>query len=409
MVVNVKTSWNRYWTSGRVMLKHVALALAVVILIYVLYTFFRKNLPSPDVLSPFAYLIAFIASFVSYWRIENKKSARFSLFVLVLTGLAFMDEISYGVEPGFVNAIYVEKYNVYIYDLHNLIGLIIELTQIFIKENEWNIELFAKFMQIDLIAILISVVYIAVLRIGQKTKDSQGQILFLFVQFLFFSGIISVLSLALLPADPKNAWLFVFSKSRIALMATIFLFSSMPLVFLTYLKRKSGARGLTITKLQELISTENSLKRLRLIGYGIIVAVLVYEFWTPFITYPDQKVIVDRITPIVALSIFTAILFLTVVQGWKGKLTRPMKSYLEPFQAFVNANPSLIYAVTAVVIIIIAQINDKSWVVLGDMFAFPSVGISDWGWWTEEVFEFTAAIEFYFASLFFKKIDKNIA
>jgi len=138
MFAITKTSWGNYWTGERVTLKHLGLALALVPGVYVLYTVFRGSLSSPDVLSPFAYLIAFIASLFSYLRLENRKNSGFSLFVLVLCGLAFMDEISYGVELGLVNPIYVEKYNVYIYDLHNLIGLVIELIQIFLRENNWQ-------------------------------------------------------------------------------------------------------------------------------------------------------------------------------------------------------------------------------------------------------------------------------
>lgn len=186
-------------------------------------------------------------------------------------------------------------------------------------------------------------------------------------------------------------------------MSAMLLLSSFPITLITYFGRKSEANQLLGSKLQEIVNSKASLRRLQALALGVIIAGLIYEFWTPFITYPDQKVIVDRITPIVAWAIFSSTLVISAIQSWKGKMTRPLKSYLVPLQGFVKENPALIYAITAILIIVIAQVNDKGWVLLGEYFAIPNVGISDWGWWTEEVFEFTAAIEFFVASLFYQK------
>lgn len=401
--MNVSTRWRELWKRKRATQKHLILAFSLVLGLYVLYTVFKAILPSPDVLSPFAYLIAFSASLIAYIRLEDRQNARIPLFVLILCGLAFLDEISYGVEPGFVNPIYVEKYNVYIYDLHNLIGLSIELIQIFLEENNWNTALFSKFMQIDLLAILLSAAYIIVLRSRQKENRLKEQILFQLTIFLLITGLFSILSLALLPADPKNAWLFGYSRSRVAIMAGILLLSSFPIVLIGYFKRVSNAKQLSGSRIQEVLNSQSSLQRLRALALAAIVAGLIYEFWTPFITYPDQKVIVDRITPIVTWALFSSVLLLSAIQAWKGKVTRSMKSYVDPIREFFEDNPALIYATTAVLIIIVAQVNDKGWVLLGNYFTVPSIRITDLGWWTEEVFEFTAAIEFYAASLFYKK------
>jgi len=240
-------------------------------------------------------------------------------------------------------------------------------------------------------------------RAKRNGKGLDGRILMQLALFLLGVGVISALGLALVPADPKNAWLFIYSRSRVSTMSGILLISSLPIAWITYFRRWGKGKDMNVLRFPKFFSSNSFLQRLRLLALGIIFLGLAYQIGTPFITYPDQKVIIDRVTPVVAWVIFGSVLIISAVQAWSGKLTRPMKSYIDSVHSFIRSNPPLIYALTAVLIISIAQVNDKGWVLLGEYFSIPNVGIADWGWWTEEVFEFTAAIEFFVASFFYKK------
>jgi hypothetical protein len=389
-----------YWTQGRVVLKHLILSITLVLLTYISYTAFRRSLPTPDVLSPYAYLLAFIACLIAYLRGADRKNAKPDLWVLVLCGLAFLDEISYGVEPGIVNAIYVEKYNVYIYDLHNLIGLAVELVRIFLQENNWNGALFVSHLKADISAIVLSIAFIATLRVKTTAKNLANKVPSTLATFILIAGIGTLITLAHLPADPKNAWLLNYSRARVVMMTGVFILSALPLLFLSISNRKI----VWAQELRERLVKSN--RYLDVIKYGAILLILLgitYQFSTPFITYPDQKVIVGRITPITVWLIASSLLVVTAIQALRGKLTKPISAYLDPIRNFFRTNPSVIYALMAVLLVIVAQVNDKEWLLIGDYFSISNIDIADWGWWTEEVFEFTAAVEFFVASFFYKK------
>ena len=405
MLTTLNSSWTKFWTGGRLTLKHIGFSIAIAVLVYLLFTLFRKSLPAPEVLSPFAYLLAFGALLRAYLRLDLSKDTRLHFLVLALCGLAFLDEISYGVEPGFVKPIYVEKYNVYIYDLHNLIGLVVELVQIFLRDKHWNSDLFGRFTQIDSFAIGLSLAYVFSLRRNPKAKNFAFRILSQLTAFLFFAGLLSIFSLASLPTDPKNAWIFTYSRSRVAMMAGIFVFSILPMLILAYLRNREDRARSLYSRLDALIPSKKALRRLTQIAVIGILAALIYQFSTPFVLYPDQKTIIERINPAVAWLLFGSVLLLTAVQAWKGKLTRPLQAYTEPIRIYVENNPVLIYALAAILLVVVAQVNDKGWLLIGELLAFPDSGVLDWGWWTEEVFEFTAALEFYAASLFYRKLN----
>lgn len=404
MFASLNVSWTKFWTGGLLIPKHLGFASLIVVLVYLLFTLLRKSLPSPEMLSPFAYLLAFGVLFRAYLRVDRSKDTRLHFLIMALCGFAFLDEISYGVEPGFVQPIYVEKYNVYIYDLHNLIGLVIELVQIFLSENRWNSGLFSRFLQMDSLAIALSLVYLFSLRRNLQTKQLTSRILKQLTTFLFIAGLLSIVSLASLPADPKNAWLLSYSRSRIAMMTGIFVLSATPMLVLGYLRKVRGGAKSLHSRLDAVFSTKKILRRLTLGSIVATFAALIYQFSTPFVLYPDQKTIIERVNPMMAWILFSFLLLLTAVQAWKGKLTRPLRGYTEPIRIYLQNNPALIYALFAIILVVVAQVNDKGWVLIGELFAFPDSGVLDWGWWTEEVFEFTAALEFYAASLFYRKL-----
>ncbi len=106
--------------------------------------------------------------------------------------------------------------------------------------------------------------------------------------------------------------------------------------------------------------------------------------------------------------LFSAVLVLFAVQAWRGRLTRPVRSYVQPVADYFSSNPALIYALTAVLLVAFAQFIDKGWLLIGDYFGFLNPEIDDWALWSEEVLEFIAAIEFLAASLLFTGNDPKI-
>src|SRR3990172_4282407 len=94
---------------------------------FFLFTLFPTVFPHPEDFSPYAYVVAFLAGIEIFILIRHAKRRWFLLPILILCLLALLDETGYGSEVMNIKPFYSQTLHTEIRDLHNAIGLAIEL------------------------------------------------------------------------------------------------------------------------------------------------------------------------------------------------------------------------------------------------------------------------------------------
>jgi hypothetical protein len=385
-------------------LTHAGIALGISIFIYALFTPFPRVLPHPEDFSPTVYLVAFIVTLLSLLFVGTWRNFWRYLPVLLLCTLAFLDEIGYGTEVDWVNVqpLTIERYNVQISDLHNLIGLGGELLQIELQARRWNGPLFEQFGLLAAGLGLFGLAFVAASRLD-GTDDQSIQVhklTKLAAGFWLAAGLAASAWLLALPGDPKNAILFGYSLERLAMTALILVGSAVPLAWLGLEKSR-----LKLPSLSERLTVDRMSKILRLGALLVLAGIILYAFWAPFVRPPDQRAILERINPLLGWLAAEAWLLILLLAALKGKFNPPLRAALQPVGRFFRVHPAYIYTLIAIGLILGAQIFfDKATVPLDDWLVIPGFWLNgNWELWTEETWEMTAGFLFLVASLTFPR------
>jgi len=374
----------------------ITVVLLILTVSFFLFTLFPTVFPHPEDFSPYAYVAAFLAGIEIFILIRDGKRRWFLLPILILCLLALLDETGYGSEVMNIKPFYSQIMHTEIRDLHNLISIGIELGSQALKKAHWNGTIFANFLTLDGVLLAGGLFFGWLLRFNmpKSVEKVRHRILWLMAGFWFFCGLATVGFLLSLPQDPKNAFLFGHSITRLLSLIGTFLISTVPIMILTSQRRSPSFFRFLSNWFSEHIGV---------ISFSGILLLLTifYQFYVPFIPLPDQLARLDRITPLI-LWLLALCWFTTLArQAWRGGLRRPITDMFLRFADFLRREPAYFYMVTAVFLILIAQLIDKDIIPLNTLIQTPDFHIKLWGLWTEETLEMNGAFLFLLATFYF--------
>jgi hypothetical protein len=348
---------------------------------------------NPEDAAPYTYLLATISGLIFLIYRSPKQHFGPNIVIFIITVLLMLDESAYGTEVFNIEPIYWKRYNYYIYDLHNLIKGLLEILNFELKRADWDFGLFDRFMKMDIVIIGLLLLYLIIYRLWIRKKTETDQIRQIAIDlasiFLIGYAFYSIYQLMSLPADPKNVWLFGYSKNRILLFISICIYigylvaiyfnvvnSKMKLIqFFTHIMESTGPKILMGLSL----------------GLGLLM-ITIYQFMLPFSPFPDYKAVFPRITPLVYL-IAVSITFLSfVLINWDGIFNRPLSSYKNTLLNFFRRYPGYIYLGFVVIQIFISILIDQNLISI-EFIVWKLNGIGHWGIWVEESFEMIASFE----------------
>jgi hypothetical protein len=378
---------------------HILISLVIVAIVPAIYYMLLGNLSDPDFLSPIVYLAAVITSVLMTIKARDSSSFSFYAVIPLFCALAFLEEVSYGVEIFNFQPYYWEKYNVYIRDLHGLAGRVYELVLIEIGGDDFNHELLANFIQKDLQILGISALTVVFARLHNAKSKLRENLALGIPAMLFLIGVLAILDMAALPTDPKNVLLLGYSTIRIMLMMSVLLLSVLPLAIML---RPNNSR---IQKSFQPLANMFAKKRkvYYLVNVGLIILILGflgYQFWILGSKAPWDEAIVDRISPLVFFGLGTAAILFVAIFSKLGWLSYPAISYVNGLKKFLTLHPSFIYMLISIGLIGIAQMVDKNWLFIFGIERSPNLLATDLSDWFEDGFELTAGVELIIAGLF---------
>jgi hypothetical protein len=378
--------------------QHLWIVLAIVIVSYILFTFFPSIFPHPEDFSNYSEIVAFIALVVVLMMISDGKRQWFLLPIVFICLIALLDEIGYGSEVNLVKPFYSQSLHTEIRDLHNLITIAMDLSGQALEKAHWDTNLFTDFLLIDGILLMGGLIYGWLLRfhLPKSKKRIHNRILWLTAISWLTSACVTAGYMLSLPQDPKNAFLFGHSITRLLSLVVTFMLSITPIAILMIKRNSPGF----IKSLSNWFS-----KHLRTISFsGIILTLAIfYEFYVPFIFLSDQKVLLERVTPLVLWTLAISWFTLLCVQAWRGGLRKPISDFFIRFLNFLRREPAYFYMISAVFLILIAQLIDKGAIPLNSLIQTPDFYVNLWGLWTEETFEMNASFLFLVAAFYFPK------
>lgn len=378
--------------------QHVLIFLAILIVSYGLFTFFPSVFPHPEDFSNYSEIVAFITLIIVLITTRDWKRRWFLLPIVFICLLALLDEIGYGSEVNLIKPFYSQSLHTEIRDLHNLITIVIDLSRQALEKAHWNLKLFTDFLFIDGILLIAGLVYGWILRfhIPKNEEGIRNRILWLTAVFWLTSGLAASGYLLSLAQDPKNAFLFGHSFTRLLGLIFTFFLSLAPIVILM---KKRGTQG-SIKSISNWFG-----KNLRAVSFSGIIFMLVvfYEVYVPFIFLPDQKILLERVTPLMLWMLAITWFTFLCVHAWSGGLRQPISNFFHRFFNFLRLEPAYFYAFSAVFLILIAQLIDKNVIPLNTLIQTPNFHVQLWGLWTEETFEMNASFLFLVAAFYFPK------
>ncbi len=384
-------------------LQHVGIAVGALIVLLPLFTFLPHVALSPDPISPWIYVLAFILGVLAIVRMKTD-GRKIWVFVpiLLLCIFGFLEEISYGVEPGWVKPITLDTYHVQLYDIHNFIPAIEQIFTHDLQKMDWDFAMSAQLIRADEFILVGLFLFVIAVQWGWQKQKPPAAFQRTFNLLAVFSALASLLAawwLLSLPADSKNALLFGYSLTRIAILAgLIILGGALPLLALL------GRRGRSATPAAK-IAEWAAIKRVRL-GAGllltvILLATLLYQIRAPLIAGTGRVAIVEHLNPLVVWVTAMAALLLLSLPAWRGGLQAFLARRSSGIKAFFANNPAYVYAVFCVLFIGTAQVMDQGNISMGNYIHFPNPWGADWEYWVEETLEMVGAFELLIAVFFF--------
>lgn len=389
--------------------KHVGIAFAILVVSYLLFTLFPGPFPHPEDFSPTAFFVACGFVLIAWLRLKKRSQKLLYLIIPLLCVLALLDEIGYGSEVFGFQPLYLERYHVEIRDLHNLADFLLQIIKIQLEDWNWNGARFAGFVRLDSLLVIGLFIFTALLRHGMqdaKEHDWQIRISWLASGLILLAGISASAYLLLLPADPNNAFIFGFSLARLISISAVLLCSGAPVAYLLSLRPRKATKKNLIGKIETGLGDQNKSLAILVALWLILVLGFAYQIASSFSYLPDHLARLDRLDPLVVWLSSVASILLLAMSVWHGRFRRSITETAESVFAFFRREPPFIYTAFALALIVIALAIDQGMIPLQEWIVTPNFWVTNWGLWTEEVFEMTAAYEFIAAALFFRNKEK---
>lgn len=370
---------------------HFRNAFFLLLLFGFLFIALRGAFPFPEDFSPFGYAAASLIAFYKLIRVKNARAFWIYLAIPLLALLGFLEEISFGVESGFLKPIYWERLDVEIYDLHNFIPFLLRQAGPQIGLRSWDLSLFSQFLLYD-VGFLIGGIFLA---LAQRPKpgrknDVQRNEMVIRVTFvnIFFLSVLSLFLLFRLPTDPSNVWFLSFSRVRTLTMAVLFS-AGLITMLLSLRMMSSSSRQVTVDAVTRLIAREGLAKKVAPAIKGILLLGLLFQLVAPFNAHQERLVQLSRLTPVVMWVLGVAIFFMVFLRALRGEYRYDViiESTKGTVSKFFQNYPSYIYVAISVFLVLFAQAIDKDMITLNGVL-YPSLGgLENWSWWIEEIFE----------------------
>ena len=368
---------------------HMAVALSAWLFLFVVWTLLREGLPHPEDASPLFYALALFLIVRAVRGLRDQALRRRYWILPALTLIFFLEEIAFGTEWG-LPRYYLEAENVYIYDLKNLFTLVIELIQKWLRLADWYPDILNNLLRHDLRLLILGGGFILGLRILPAKKDVGEGGFWLLALLMPINGLLAIGALMALPADPKNVWLLGISFTRWLLIAGMAGLSWLPILL-------AWQRPAWIENW--LVWVRPRLRRWQWIAGLLIFMGFLFQLWVPFAIRPGLDAQMQRLAPMVGWGMGALLLAWLLLEGMQGSLTRPIRAYYKIKRDFFRRHPALIYFGVMFSLLLMAQINDKGFLIFTDYIAFPKIDIADWNLWTEEVMEVAGAVEVMLAAV----------
>lgn len=378
--------------------KHFLVFLLILIISYSLFTLVPTLFPHPEDFSPYVYVVAFLACLEVWLTVKDKSRKWLLLPVLLICLLAFLDETGYGSEVLDIPPIYSDSLHTQVRDLHNLIGIAMELGSQALEDAGWNAPLFTAFLAVDGVLVAGGLFFGWVIKFWAHLKEKmiERRILRLTAALWFVSGSSASVYLLTLSQDPKNAFLLGYSATRLALVLAAPIISTFPLLLLF--------SNNSMTWLKHMLDRiDRNSRTIWVVCLILVLIAVAYQLYAPFVTLPDQQTRLERITPLVLWVMAIAWFALLGAQAWRGGLREPISMRIDRFADFLRREPAYFYMISAVGLIFVAQLIDQGFIPLNTMIRTPGFHITQWGLWTEEMFEMTGAFLFIAAAFHFPK------
>ncbi|MEX2143086.1 MAG: hypothetical protein WD740_00705 [Anaerolineales bacterium] len=379
---------------------HFTAALLLLVVPFALFTVFPSVFPHPEPISPYLSLLAVI---LCCWALIRLRGSRlFWRYLLIpLFGLfVFLEEISYGMELGLYDPFSVGISEVPFQDFHNFIPGLWRWTTGQLGFGPWNSAQVTQFMVINAIIVGLGVAWLLLVRSRSGGISERAWKKRILPFTLLSSALISAASiiwLASLPADPKNAILLGFSAFRLAQLAGLFIALGVVLYLWSSSARNKGFLDGAIKYLQ-------SPRRMLIANMCLtllLVAGLMYELFAGY-TSPEETVVIERITPVAAWLLAQSVLLILALAVWRGRLRRSLAGYASALRCVLSQHPALIYVGFAALVIVIAQGFDRDVYLLPDTSrAMSGILARNWQVWTEETLEMIGSLQILAASFFF--------
>lgn len=380
--------------------KHLVTVLTILGSSYLLFTLFPSLFPHPEDFSPYTYVVAFVALVESWLMLKDGKRRWLLLPILFLCLLALLDETGYGSEVMDIKPFYSQTLHTEIRDLHNAIGLAIELGARALEDWHWNASLFVNFLTLDGILLAAWLLFGSLLRFRTPRSEEKlrNRILWLVAGFWLASGLTAAVYLLRLPQDPKNAFFLGHSAIRLISAVGTFVISAAPIAFLMYQRKTPQGFPKSISNWL----SEHS-RVMLVVSIMLALVSFAYQFYAPLVFLPDQQTRLERITPIVLWLLAFAWFALLGLMAWRGHLRRPITELGTRLAEFLRREPGYFYTIGALTLILIAQLIDRDLIPLNTLIQTPNFYVKLWGLWTEETFEMTGAFLFITAAFYFPK------
>ena len=216
--------------------------------------------------------------------------------------------------------------------------------------------------------------------------------------FLIGYALYSIYQIMSLPADPKNIWLFGYSKNRIALLILICLYSG----FLVAIYFNVINCKLKIIRFLTHIMNSTGPKILMSLFLSLgLLLIAIYQFMLPFSPFPDYKAVFPRLTPMVYLIAVSLMFISFVLINWDGIFFRPSSNYKNNLLYFFRRYPGYIYLGFVVIQLFISLLIDQNIISL-EFIVWNLLGDIHRGFRVEENFELIASFELIVAGVTFR-------
>ncbi len=359
---------------------------------FIIITFFLFKV-HPEDAAPYTYFLATISGFIFLINRSPKQHSGPNIVIFIITVLLMLDESAYGTEVFNIEPIYWKRYNYYVFDLHNFFPGLLEILNFELNRADWDFGMFDRFMKMDIVIIGLLLPYLIIyrLRIKKKTETDQIRQIAIDLASIFLIGyaFFSIYQIMSLPADPKNMWLFGYSKNRIILFILICIYIGF-LVAIYFNVINSKKKIIQFLK-HIMDSTGPKILMWLSLGLGLLI-ITIYQFILPFSPFPDYKALFPRMTPLVNLIAVSLTFLCFILINWDGIFSRSLSSYKKTLSYFFRRYPGYIYLGFVVIQIFISILIDQDQIPL-EFMVWKLKGIGHWGIWVEESFEMIASFE----------------